>query len=392
MWRGSEPMVRLRSSTHRGRGSTLGQDFDPRNNTLNAWRLILATGVIVSHSWPLTGYLESQIPAPVAQLLGYVWVDGFFTVSGFLITWSWFRNPRVRDYVVARGLRILPGLWVCLAVIAFVLAPISVAIQGGSPAKLLLSREPFAFVLLNSAVVQLKQGVGDTPQGIPWPGQWDGSLWTLTFEVACYVAVAVLGVTRLLSRQWCIPVLFALAVWWAVSLPSPTTFTAVMADRTSQPDLATVALIVQGQAARFSIMFLAGVLLYQHRNKIPARWSLVATSAVVVGAASFLPDYRIVAAIPLAYLIIVSGALIRAKRLSLRNDISYGVYIYAWPVQQLLVVCGLTLLHPMVFAVCAALATVPLAALSWFVVEKPALALKSRLSTRSKTQEAPVPA
>jgi peptidoglycan/LPS O-acetylase OafA/YrhL len=183
-----------------------------------------------------------------------------------------------------------------------------------------------------------------------------------------------------------------LAVFWAMRLPSPDTFTEVMTARGAQPDLATVSLIVQGQAARFSIMFLAGALLYQYRNRIPARWSLVAVSAVIVASASFLPDYRPIGAIPLAYLIIVSGTLIRNKRLALRNDLSYGVYIYAWPVQQLLVVCGLTFLHPLVFAVCAALATVPLAALSWFVVEKPALALKSRLSKQSASaQKAPVP-
>ena len=94
--------------------------------------------------------------APVHQLLRDVWVDGFFAISGFLITWSWFRHPRLRDYFVARGLRILPGLWVCLIVIAFVIAPLGMAIQGGSALKLLLSRAPFEYVLGNSAVVSLQ--------------------------------------------------------------------------------------------------------------------------------------------------------------------------------------------------------------------------------------------
>jgi peptidoglycan/LPS O-acetylase OafA/YrhL len=116
---------------------------------------------------------------------------------------------------------------------------------------------------------------------------------------------------------------------------------------------------------------------------IPARWSLVALSVGIVLAASLLPNYRLVGAIPLAYAIIASGALIRNRRLNLRTDLSYGVYIYAWPVQQFLIICGLAFLNPFVFAIVAALATVPLAALSWFVVEKPALALKSRLQTKT---------
>ena len=87
--------------------------------------------------------------------------------------------------------------------------------------------------------------------------------------------------------------------------------------------------------------------------------------------------------IPLAYAIIVSGALIHHRRLVLRTDLSYGVYIYAFPIQQLLVICGLAFLNPGVFAVIAAVATLPLAALSWFLVEKPAISLKSRLKRRS---------
>jgi len=134
--------------------------------------------------------------------------------------------------------------------------------------------------------------------------------------------------------------------------------------------------------ARFAVMFWAGAFLYQFRNVIPARWSLVAVSLVVVLAASLLPNYRILGGIPLAYAIIVSGALIRDKRLRLRTDLSYGVYIYAFPIQQFLVICGFVSLNPIVFSILAAIATLPLAALSWFLVEKPALSLRSRLKQR----------
>jgi peptidoglycan/LPS O-acetylase OafA/YrhL len=105
-------------------------------------------------------------------------------------------------------------------------------------------------------------------------------------------------------------------------------------------------------------------------------------SVVIVLAASLMPNYRLVGAIPLAYAIIVSGALIHNRRLRLRTDLSYGVYIYAFPVQQLLVICGLASMNPIVFAIVAAIATLPLAAMSWFLVEKPAMSLKFRLKRR----------
>ena len=344
----------------------LGQEFDPRRNALNAFRLALAMGVILWHSFPLTG---RDVPfAPARQLLGEVWVDGFFAISGFLITSSWLRKPRVRDYLVARGLRILPGFYICLVVTAFVIAPIGVAIQGGPAAKLLLSRAPIEYILGNSAVWLFQNGIGGTPRGIPWPGVWNGSLWTLGWELLCYIAVAVLGVVGLLSRRWLIPAALALALSWSALLPPWPVFEA--------PSLAQ-------NGARFAVMFLAGALLHQFRNVIPARWSLVAVGVIIVLAASLLPDYRLIAAVPLAYAIIVSGALIHNKRLRLRTDLSYGVYVYAFPIQQLLVICGLGSMNPIAFWVLAAIATVPIAALSWFLVEKPAMSMKSRLIRRT---------
>src|SRR6202035_2390990 len=71
----------------------LGQEFDVRNNALNAWRLTLATGVILSHSFGLTG--RDLLYWPAHQLLRDAWVDGFFAISGFLITSSWFSKPRL---------------------------------------------------------------------------------------------------------------------------------------------------------------------------------------------------------------------------------------------------------------------------------------------------------
>ena len=345
----------------------LGQEFDPRNNALNAWRLTLATGVILAHSFPLTGRQLSF--APAHQLLNQLFVDGFFAISGFLITSSWLSNPRLRSYLAARGLRIFPGLWLCVIVIALVIAPVSVAIKGGSAANLLLSRAPIEYILNNSVLNIFHPGVGGTPRGVPWPGVWDGSLWTLIPELFCYIAVAGFGVVGLLSRRWFIPAALALTLLGSALLPPWSVIDAV------PPTVAQV-------FARFGVMFLAGAFLHQFRNVIPARWSLVAVSVVIVLAAGLLPDYRVVAAVPLAYAIIVSGALIHNKRLTLRTDLSYGVYIYAFPIQQLLVICGLVSLNPIVFSIIATIATLPLAALSWFLVEKPAMSLKARLKRR----------
>lgn len=345
----------------------LGQVFNPQANALNAWRLALATGVIFYHSWPLTG--RDMAYAPAAQLLNQVWVDGFFALSGFLITGSWLRTPRLGQYFLARGLRIFPGLWVCLLVVAFVIAPVAVTIQGASARRLLISAGPIEYVLNNGVLNVFYLGIEGTPRGVPWSGVWDGPLYTLLFEVMCYIVVAGLGVVRLAGNRWVSPVAVMLALCGSLVFSFPTR--------------AELGATLPQMISRFALMFAAGALLYQFQDAIPARWSLVGVGFVIVLVAGLLPNYRVIAAIPLAYVVIVSGSLIHHKRLNLRTDLSYGTYIYAWPVQQLLVICGLGVLDPIAFAMVATLATLPLAALSWFLIERRALALKSSLKRRA---------
>ncbi|OBH83085.1 acyltransferase [Mycobacterium scrofulaceum] len=348
----------------------LGQVFDTRKNALNAWRLALATSVIAGHSFVLTGH-----DCTAARYIAAGGVDGFFAVSGFLITASWLRHPHLRQYSTARALRILPGYYVCLVVTAFVIAPLGVAIQGGAALKLLLSSAPIQYIVMNGAVVSLKADVGGTPQGVPYPGSWNSSLWTLIFELGCYVVVAALGMAGLATRRWVSPAILAVAV---------------VGEALSPPMGLGQPLAGQFAAAtsRFAVMFAAGALLYQWRDKIPARWWLVGVSAIVVAlGGTVLPHYRLLAGIPLAYAIIASGALLQSKRLRLRTDLSYGVYIYAFPIQQLLVISWDGLPNPIVHAIAATIVTLPLAALSWFLVEKPAMSLKSRLLAKWAAEE-----
>jgi len=362
----------------------LGQVFDPRSNALNAWRLALAGEVIFWHTYPVRGHLPSV--RAVLQLLLCVGVDGFFAISGFLITASWISNPRLREYLAARALRILPGFYVCMIVTAFVFAPLSVAIQGGSAARLLFSFAPFEYVLKNIAVMWLKFDVGGTPHGIPNAGIWNASLWSLFWEVMCYIVVAVIGVAGLANRRWVSLTILVVAAIGASLMP-PVRFPDVF--HHPEGNIATTLIFM---ACRAAIMFAAGAFLYQWRDVIPARWSLVAVSVVIVLLAGQLPDYRVVAAVPLAYAVVVSGALLHNKRLRLRTDVSYGMYIYAFPIQQLLLVLGLISLAPIVFCLTVALATLPLAAASWFLIEKPARSLKSRFKGKplASRSQAPV--
>lgn len=332
----------------------LGQVFDRHHNALTMWRLVLAIGVILYHSWPLTGRQIDYEPA--VRLLSNIFADGFFVISGFLITAAWVRRPYLKEYWASRVLRIFPGLWVCLLVIAFVIAPIAAKVQHST---VTFSSE-LAYVVNNALLNVAYFDIDGMPTDVPYPGVWNGSIWTLFFVLLCDVMVSVLGIVGLLKRRWVIPTLFVSAVIWAAYVSyTPPLY--------SWPQV----------LARFFVVFLAGAMLYQYQDQVPARWSLVALSVAIVAASGFTQNYRVIGALPLAYAVIVSGALIRKTRL--RNDFSYGVYIYAFPVQQMLAGFGLTRLNPFLFFLLATAATLPIAALSWFVVEKHAMALKSRI-------------
>ncbi|WP_078294517.1 acyltransferase [Mycobacterium sp. D16R24] len=339
----------------------LGQVFDRHHNALTMWRLVLAIGVILYHSWPLTG---RQIDyAPAVRLLSNIFADGFFVISGFLITAAWMRRPYLKEYWASRILRIFPGLWVCLLVVAFVIAPIAAKIQHSTVS---FSSE-LAYVVNNALLNVAYFDIDGTPTDVPYPGVWNGSIWTLFFVLLCDVMVSVLGIVGLLKRRWVIPTLFVVAIIWAAYVSyTPPLY--------SWPQV----------LARFFVVFLAGAMLYQYQDQVPARWSLVALSVAIVAASGFTQNYRVIGALPLAYAVIASGALIRKTRL--RNDLSYGVYIYAFPIQQLLAGLGLARLNPFLFFLLATAATLPLAALSWFVVEKRAMALKSRIRRKPVQQ------
>lgn len=343
----------------------LAHVFDPRANGLNAIRLCLASMVIVWHSFPLTGRTLSD--GPLRQALGQIPVDGFFAISGFLIAGSWVRRPHAAAFVKSRVLRIYPGFLVCLVVTAALLAPLGIAL---GPERLSLEywKDAPAYVVNNMTLRIVHYDIAGTPAGVPRPGAWNGSLWTLRWEFMCYGGVLLLGLVGLLRRISPSILLFVGATLLSIA----TTY-------------ASVERFDAESFARFGTTFLAGVVVYVARRHIPVNGWLVAGSGAVVIAALTMPNYRVVGALFLAYFLVAMSTYLRWPSVQLRNDLSYGVYIYAFPVQQILAGTSAVDLPVAVFMALSLLATLPLAAASWFLVER--RAVRSGRSARS-----PVPA
>jgi peptidoglycan/LPS O-acetylase OafA/YrhL len=336
------------------------------NNSFGLVRLIAAMAVVVSHAFVITGGAATLQPleALTGYPLGAHAVHVFFTVSGLLVAASFDRRPSLTAFAAARFFRIYPGLIVATIAVFAV-------------ATLFISNAPFAEILKGSITGYFAKifialaGSSAIPgvfEGLPHEGV-NVPLWTLKYEVLCYIA---LGVGMAFLTRY--PVLRPLTLCWLVIGASSVW-------------------LLQGKAyndanffdhvARFSFAFWCGVAAWHLRERIPVHAGILAALLVVAGSAIALA----LPVVPHA-LMLLSGYLalyvaqFRYGWISMftdRSDLSYGTYIYGWPVQQTLVWAGLAL-TPAINAMAALVIVLPLAFLSWRIVEKPALKLKDRFT------------
>ena len=356
-------------------GDTLDRAFDPRANSVNALRLVLAALVLVSHTLKLHGGSD-----PLGRLtggdvdMGTMAVDGFFALSGFLIVGSYLNSPSTGRFIWRRCLRILPGFWVCLLVTTFVLLPVAQLVEFGTLRGFPLTGEGSALTYLvhNSALFIHQYEV----DGLLGGSSVNGSLYTLFYEFLCYVGVAVLGVAGLLRhRTW--PLLAVAALVWLFAVSQLLTGGAVYEQSTTL-----------GIALRFGSMFLAGALAHRLAHRIPVAWAGGAAAAAVLALAvalAVLADgdpgstlvYVVVAPPAVAYLVLLVGSRTGLRRIGARRDLSYGLYVYAWPVQILLLVAGASLWPVALYGITSLVIALLMAWASWAWIEAPALRLKS---------------
>ncbi len=342
--------------------STLAVAVDPRRNSLNALRLLFAAAVIVSHA-PEVGGWRAPYSWGDLEIGGWA-VAGFFAISGWLITGSRLRLD-FWPYLWNRIVRIYPAYWVALLVTAAVFAPLSLAVDSGA------SLHPLSavrYVLANASLVQVQHRIAGTLVTAPFRTTWNLSLWTLAWEFACYVGVGVLlGIGYARRHRW---------VTLAVFLVLNSGLAVIeLAHPHGVPGVVSIGF-------RLGTFFMAGALFKRYATSIPSAWYLALAAVAVLAGLWLTGHVKGFAALPLAYLTLYLGGRLPLHRVGRRNDISYGVYIYAFPLQQLLALAGATRWGLAGYTVLCLLAVVPFAAASWFVVERPALRLKRLFGPR----------
>lgn len=335
-----------------------GTGLDSRNNSLNLIRLVLAFAVLLHHSWPLAG-LPGE-PVFAGDTLGGWAIAGFFGISGYLITSSRWSNS-LGTYLVHRVARIMPAFWVCLLTMVLFFAPIGYVVANGTlNGYFVTPHSPLNFLISNALLDMRAYDIAGTPGNVPYAGAWNGSLWSLSYEFMCYLLIAALGCIAFVKRtRWPITVAFLLSVIAQANIDTVSRFT---------NDSFEVILML-----RLLPFFLGGGVMYLWKDKVgfhavPGILSFVAAFIL----SSTIPGWGVQAsALFVTYGIFWLSTVIKQPLFIAKNDISYGVYIYAFAVQQLLAVFGAHEWGIWWFSLAAAAGTVPLALGSWIFIERP---------------------
>ena len=341
----------------------LSDGLAARINNYNLIRLLAASSVYLSHAFAVvTGDADRE---PLRTAFGVTWgsiaVDVFFVISGLLVTQSMRRGDSAIAYLRARFLRIWPGLVVSLLVL------VTLACALFSTADL---RDALHYVIRNSLPYgAMVPAIGGVFVGNPAGPGFNASLWTLPIEVRMYrqiFEIWLISFVFLRHRRLAFDVMIVLsALYYATRY-------FVLGEH----------LAVELAPDRLPYMFFLGaaILVLARHVRLGRGWATAAALGAIVvsalcGRSAFFFCYSLLlwyVVLGLAYL--PKGKILQFNRL---GDYSYGVYIYAWPIQQfavtywrdLTVVQNILLTTPVIFGI---------AVLSWHIVESPALRLKKR--------------
>jgi peptidoglycan/LPS O-acetylase OafA/YrhL len=344
--------------------STIETAFNPKKNSLNFLRLALALCVVIAHSY----YGGISISTTT---LGSIAVYGFFGISGFLIAGSADHNGTLR-YLWQRFLRIFPAYWVCLVLTAFFFALLAWVTTSHHSVGAFLKAPagPIGYDISNSLLLTRQLTIAGTI--------WNSSIWTLFYEFLCYLLVGAMAFVGILQRRW-LTALTAIGMWGVMAMFTATDLRNHFGDSRYW---------ILMNFIKFASVFLVGTFIYAYRSVIPdSRLLALACSAVFV-VTLWLPSTAHTVAFDFSYPALFSpfivypvlwlGIHLPFHRVGAKNDYSYGVYIYAFPVTVLLGYWHGYRWGYLPYLLGVIIFTIPFAVASWWLIEKRAMSYRQQ--------------
>lgn len=331
--------------------------MERHRNNIGVLRLVLALLVIVGHAPELID--GNRLREPLTRVfhtlsLGELAVDGFFLISGYLITQSMIRTGSLRSYLVRRSLRIYPAFIVAYLVCVYGLG----WLMGAGPS--VFGYRPLIEIPLLSA----PQTIPPRFAQFPYPSL-NGSMWTIHYEFGCYLMIAGLWLVGILSRRY-----------WTLGLSILAAMFLVAGEMGVFPGWLGVRVEHNLPMIRLFTVFLAGACFYLFRDLVFPR--LTPTVAAVATLAAMVSLYRdpwganlglaVFGGVALFWLCF-KASLGPVQRINDKWDISYGVYLYGFPAEDLIRWYA-PHISPWLLAPLAIVISVVLGVLSWYGVEK----------------------
>ena len=340
------------------KGKTSGFDY---------LRIVLAFLVILSHTFTVS--LESEARDAFVHSLYYrpflVVLPMFFALSGFLVAGSLERCSGFKEFYGLRILRIVPALAVETFISALILGPLLTNLSLDTYIE-----DPLFYHYFFNIVGHIQYALPGVFSNNPIPNIVNSQLWTIPYELYCYIAIGIIGISGLFVRRY--------------TLLGATAFLSGL----------ILVGIYFGYSSAFGLElvldFVLGIGIYKFRDILP--WNskvAIALALLILVLLQFKGGIHL-CIIPLAYLTVYIGLTDPPRNeVMLSGDYSYGIYLYGFVIQQAVASLGPWAhqwwINGMISIPCA----VACAVLSWWYVEKPALKLRRYLRPQSRPVQCP---
>lgn len=334
-------------------------------NNFDVLRIVFAWFVVISHSYFLN---NDSICDPLGWatdnylIFSYIGVKGFFVISGYLIFQSLLRSKSVYDYLVKRVLRIFPGLILALALSLLALY----FVFPSNKLPYLLNPEIYTYFIDNVLLLKSHFNIPGVFENMRSKAV-NGSLWTIKFEFICYLFLLLVFPFRKIKITYLFFIAILLSSCVLLPVFNPTWVHSVQ--RPIQLEL----LLELG-----SYFFMGSLWACFAWEEVPLKqWAFAISSTILFLCILFKAD-RIFLLIPLSFIIMHVGKKKSALASWIHQtfgDPSYGMYLYAFPLQQFMIFCFKP--NTILLLILSSVLSLLLGILSWYFVEKKALMLKN---------------
>jgi len=340
--------------------------LEDHSNNFTLMRVIFALLVVLSHSYVIpSGFPLGSAHAQAFDFIAQRVLDGFFILSGYMLTAGLLRGQDLTGYAIARVLRIFPGMITVILLLFLIAGPLASSLPAG---EYFTTPESWLFPVIVIAQINPQAGLPGLFEAHPFQSL-NGPLWTIRYELYCYLAAGLLAALRL----WRTP----LGVWGLAGLAIAFSVVHAMVDYQG-PLSGTIA-----AGARFGGAFLIGGAFYALRDLLgfkPVPALILALGAILLSSG---PAGMIMGQIAIAYWVLWLGFTHIPGPLGARirgvEDLSYGIYILHWPIGQL-ALWAWPGLSPVGLLVIMLGLSLPLAYGLRVFIEKPATASKTAVT------------